>query len=174
MRKILPVLIVVILAGFGFYYFNSNSVKETSRETTSSLTNLSGGREEEKVDRKASFAIFTNGTFRVFTASMYHNLSEDIFITAENPNIVSVKKSGVTWFNFFETLPMSVTKDCLTTGTGQLFCTGESGTLRFYLNGERDDNLLDKGIQDGDKVLISFGDESDNISSQLDKIPEPN
>ena len=57
------------------------------------------------VNKKASFAIFTNGTFRLFTAAMYHNLSEDVFIQADNPNIVHVKKTGITWDVFFKTLP---------------------------------------------------------------------
>ena len=76
----------------------------------------------EKVDYIGAFAIFTNGTFRVFTAAMYHNLSEDVFVQADNPNIVRVKKSGTTWDDFFKTLPFKLTKECLTTGTKETFC----------------------------------------------------
>ena len=113
------------------------------------------------VDFTAGFAIFTNGTFRVFTASMYHNLSKDVFIQTDDPNIVRVKKSGVTWDDFFKTLPFKLTKDCLTTGTKQTFCTNDNGKLRFYLNGKEDTSALDKQIARGDKLLVSYGNESE-------------
>lgn len=130
---------------------------------------------QEQVDYKAGFAIFTHDTFRVFTAPMYHNLSKDIYIAADNPNIIRVKKAGVTWDDFFKTLPLRLTKDCLTTGTKETFCTNGNGILRFYLNGKEDTNALDKQIVNGDSLLISFGTESDEqIQKQLQQIPRTN
>src|SRR5690606_40932916 len=49
-----------------------------------------------QVDYKASFAIYTNGTFRIFKSSMYHNLDGGVFITSESPNTIHVKKQGTT------------------------------------------------------------------------------
>lgn len=129
----------------------------------------------KNVDYTAGFAIFTNGAFRVFTATMYHNLSKDVFIKADNPNKVYVKKEGVTWDGFFKTLPMRLTKDCLTTGTKQAFCTDNNGKLRFYLNGKEDKEALDKAIANGDRLLISFGNENeDQIQKQLQQVPSAN
>lgn len=122
----------------------------------------------KNVDFTASFAIYTNGIFRVFTASMYHNLSKDAFIKGDNPNRVYVKKAGVTWDDFFKTLPMKLTKDCLTTGTKQIFCTDNKARLRFYLNGKEDNEALQKQILDRDKLFISYGNENeDQIQKQL-------
>ena len=129
----------------------------------------------KQTDKRASFAIFTNGTFRIFTDSRYHNQSSDVFLTEAEPNIVYVKKEGITWGDFFKTLPMTLSKECLTTGTGQRFCTGETGLLGFYLNGERDPNALDKEISDEDKLLVSFGSQNEEeIQSQLSQIPDSN
>jgi len=123
------------------------------------------------VAKQAFFAIFTNGTFRVFTASMYHNLSEDVFIQADNPNTVHVKKSGITWDTFFKTLPFSLTDECLTTGTKETFCTNQNSTLKFYLNGVRNDDILNKEINDGDEMLITYGSEhEEQIQRQLDRL----
>lgn len=123
---------------------------------------------ENKVDIRASFAIFTDGTFRVFTASKYHNLSQDIYITAQKPNTVIVKKENITWGDFFKTLPMELSSDCLTTGTGQRFCTNQTKTLKFYINGGKIENFLERKIQNGDKALITFGDESEQqIQNQI-------
>lgn len=140
--------------------------------TTSQLQNSQATITQESVDYTASFAIFTNGIFRVFTATMYHNLSKDVFIKTDNPNIVHVKKNGVTWDDFFKTLPMKLTKDCLTTGTKQIFCTNNNEKLRFYLNGKEDVNALDKQILNGDRLLVTYGNENEEeIQKQLQQIP---
>src|SRR3990167_4261038 len=162
MNKNILVLILAVILIFGYLFFlkkpsttsqQVNIQKQTEpKKESSSNTNIL-----ETIDYKASFAIFTNGVFRVFTAAMYHNLSSDAFIQADNPNIVHVKKNGITWDDFFKTLPFKLTKDCLTTGTGQTFCTGQAGKLKFYLNGLEDKDALDKIINQGDKLLVSFG-----------------
>ena len=110
----------------------------------------------EQININASFTIVTNGISRNFSSKMYHNLSEEVYIEASNPSIVHVKTKGTTWDDFFKTLPMKLTKECLTTGTKETFCTGENGTLKFYLNNIEDKNLLDKEINEGDKTRIVF------------------
>lgn len=150
----------------------NSSVVETM-PTVSVLQSESPTPQDEIVDKQAAFAIFTNGTFRIFTADMYHNLSSDVYIEAENPNIVQVKKSGITWNDFFSTLPFELSKDCLVTGTKQTFCSGGSGVLRFFLNGEEVSDALNREIEDGDKLLVTFGSESSEvIQTQLDRIPD--
>lgn len=108
-------------------------------------------------DFTASFEIYTNGTKRVFTAAMYHNQSSDVYIQNSNPSTVYVKKDGVTWKNFFDTLPFSLTKECLVTGTKQTFCNTETKRLRFFLNDTEVPEALDLKIQPGDFLRITFG-----------------
>src|SRR3990167_2725306 len=71
---------------------------------------------EEKINFTASFTIITDNITRSFKAEKYHNLSLDVYITVDDPTLIHVKKSGITWDDFFKTLPMKLTKDCLTTG----------------------------------------------------------
>lgn len=105
---------------------------------------------------------------------MYHNRSKEVYIDATNPNIIKIKKAGITWNDFFKTLPFSLTHECLTTGTKETFCNNPSKTLRFYLNGVRKTMVLDEVIHHGDKLLVSYGNEGDNvIAQQLRKIPAP-
>lgn len=104
---------------------------------------------------------------------MYHNLSSVVFIKADSPNIINIKEEAVTWDDFFKTLPFKLTADCLTTGTKETFCTGDSGSLKFYLNGNRVDNLLERIIQNKDRALITFGNENETqIQMQLQQVPE--
>jgi len=188
---ILAGVVVVLIIAAGIFFssyiknvptvgnleFESGSVmNEDRKEITDSLTidsNLTIGS-EEKIDKKAAFAIFTNGTFRIFTAPMYHNLSEEVYIESAKPNIINIKKSDLTWNDFFETLPFELDSECLTTGTGQTFCTGSSGTLRFFINGAEDTEALKKIINHEDKLLVSFGKENaEEINLQTTKIPNP-
>ena len=163
----LAVAVLLIAAG-AFIVKNKNQFKTNPTVQTTQPEDASS---PAAVDINAAFAIYTNGTFRIFTAVMYHNLSEDVFIESGNPNIVQVKKNGVTWGNFFGTLPMKLTSDCLTTGTGQTFCSNEAQTLKFYINGERIENFLDAQINQNDRALISFGSERDSeINNQLEKV----
>ncbi len=144
--------------------------KNPAKRLSSMITQKS---QEKAVDYKASFGIFTHGTFRIFTAAMYHNLSDDVFIQSDNPNIVHVKKGSITWGDFFNTLPFKLTKECLTTGTGETFCSGKGGTLRFYLNRVRDNDLLSKPIGSADTVLVTFGNEDDSqIQREFQSIPQ--
>lgn len=125
------------------------------------------------IDYSASFAIFTNGTFRTFTNPMYHNLSPSVYIESSNPNIIHVKKENITWNDFFKTLPFKLTKECLTTGTRQTFCANDSKKLKFYINGTYDSEALEKIIKHGDQLLVSYGDVNDEkIQKQLQQIPK--
>ncbi|MEX0896343.1 MAG: hypothetical protein WDZ94_05445 [Patescibacteria group bacterium] len=112
--------------------------------------------DSQEVDFTAGFEVYTLGTKRIFTNTMYHNLSSNVYIEASDPNVVHVKKTGITWADFFESLPFSLEKDCLVTGTNQTFCTNEVGTLRFFINGNEDSDALDRVIQPNDFLRVSY------------------
>lgn len=121
---------------------------------------------------RAYFAIFTNGTFRIFTLPMYHNLSPDVYITAETPNTITVTKTQQTWQDFFNTLPFTLSQDCLTTGTGEQFCTGPAGTLSFYLNGQNVPEALTRQLLPEDMLLVTYGSNETEIQQQLEELKE--
>lgn len=124
--------------------------------TPTSQTPISSPAVEEKVNITANFTIMTNNITRSFKAEKYHNLSPIAYIEASDPTIVHVNKIGITWDDFFKTLPMKLTKQCLITGDKETLCDGEAGTLKFYLNDIETSDLLEKSIHEGDKVLIKF------------------
>lgn len=174
MNRSIVFIILFLVFLIGGYFLFPPKADEKKEGTVTGDRDLASQVETtpQDVDYKASFAIFTNGTFRIFTAAMYHNQSEEVFIEALSPNIVHVKKEGVTWNDFFATLPFSLDKDCLTTGTGQTFCSGSGGELRFFLNGTEDPDSLDKVIVEADKLLVTFGNLSNSqIQDQIAQIP---
>lgn len=163
-------VIVIALAGAVFLLAQTRSRKPTQPfiespfQSPSSLTPESAFESEIKptetqpqtANITASFTIRTDNITRSFRDEKYHNQSKDVFIIAQNPNAVHVIKNGITWSDFFATLPMKLTKECLITGDGETLCDGQQGTLQLYLNGIEDEDLLDREIKNIDTVLILF------------------
>lgn len=104
----------------------------------------------------ASFDIYTLGTKRIFTDSRYHDLSEKVYIPADSPEMVIVTDPSSTWSDLFESLPMSLSEECLTTGTNQTFCTNDTYRLRFFINDNEDPGVLDKQIKEGDSLKVTY------------------
>ncbi len=62
---------------------------------------------------------------------------------------------------FFRSLGMNITKDSLTLANGQVLRNENGNSLKFYLNGQKVDELDNYVFQDLDKILISYGSEND-------------
>lgn len=152
--KILVIFVAIFVLFAGIFFFSRTGTKTSPGVLPSLAPSPSTGEQTVNID--ASFTIITGSTTRSFNAEKYHNRSKDVFIEASNPSIINVKKKGITWDDFFRTLPMSLTKECLTTGDGETLCEGKGGVLKFYLNDTEDKDLLDKQIKQNDKALIKF------------------
>jgi hypothetical protein len=170
-KNILSVGVILFLAFFAFLLSSTQTVKQTNIFVTPT-DSLSLVNTPAFIPHQAAFAIYTNGTLRQFSSAMYLNQSPDIFIEEINPNIIQVKKEGLTWQDFFNTLPFSVSPTCLTTGTGQTFCSNETTALRFFLNGTENPQLLQQLIQPNDRVLISYGVTTEaQVKQQYNSVP---
>lgn len=108
-------------------------------------------------ERTATFEIHTFGAQRTFNQPMYHNLSEIAYISAEDPGTIKLTQADVTWEDFFSTLPFELTKSCLTTGLGEVFCSDSENQLIFYLNGEQIADVLSRIIRHDDALKIIYG-----------------
>lgn len=138
---------------------DQSTVLDNETITTLSTENAQTPITEQSkpINFTANFEIYTNGTKRIFTDPKYHNQSPDVYLTSEDPSIIHVKKPGITWNHFFKTLPFSITKDCLITGTKQTFCTTEIQKLKFFINQTETPNALDLEIKEGDLLKIVYG-----------------
>src|SRR3990167_5769261 len=150
MRKVL-VIFIVIAAALTLAFISTNKppsdMLTTQTPTPTGTTN---------VDIKASFTIITGSITRNFSAEKYHNKSQDVYIENPDPSVIYVTKTGITWDDFFKTLPMKLTKDCLITGDSETLCERDEKTLKFFLNDAETPNLLGTEIKNGDRALIIF------------------
>lgn len=173
---ILAIVGIIIFAAIGFFILKPEQSQKVMQDIAQTVSTSVSDRDaiDPVTDNRASFVIFTSGLRRDFSGAMYHNLSEDAYITTDAPNIIFIKRQDITWDQFFSTLPFKLTTECLWTGIGESFCDGQGGSLGFYLNGEKTDNLLEKIIQNGDQVLVTFGNETQiQIRNQIDQVPTP-
>ena len=154
--KILYFVIPITLLGIILLYLPQDSDTNPGNNYVSPTPSAVTDSTPILVDFTAGFEIYTLGAKRVFTDKKYHNQSTDVYISSFEPSTIYVKKDGIKWSDFFATLPMKLTKDCLTTGTGQVFCTNETRKLRFYVNGIEDPDALDSEIRDGDNLKVEF------------------
>lgn len=152
MKSVAIGLILIILAGSFLYYYKNT--KTTAQKTSSSAP--SPISVDKEVGFSATFKIITNGTTRIFTDSKYHNLSDNVYITSKDPNKIEIRREKITWSDFFKTLPMSLDKNCLVTGTKQTFCTNDTKKLYFYLNNIEAPNALDNLIKENDYLLVEY------------------
>lgn len=157
------IIIVLILTFAGFVSvinkFNSNTQINHNPTVDLSSSPQSSNGEEVAKQVTANFEIYTNGTKRVFTDARYHHQSEDVYIDSSNTNVVIVNpyaEKQPTWGDFFDTLPMTLTNDCLITGTGQEFCTNETHQLSFVLDGENTPDALDSLINRGAFLRVEY------------------
>jgi hypothetical protein len=147
---------IVLALGFIFYRNQLNNQAQEALVPKTSSPGIQPSPKNEVIDLTATFTIITDNITRSFQAEKYHNQSADVYVESSDPTIVHVTKKGITWDGFFQTLPMKLTKECLTTGDGETFCNEKQGTLKFFLNDVEDKDLLDKQIKQGDKALIKF------------------
>jgi len=158
MKKLFFLVIAMLLVGAVFFVGSRIGIYK-SPDIENSTATLPEASESSKIEEfTASFEIYTNGTKRIFTQGMYHNQSAEVFIENPDPSVIHVKKTGVTWDEFFKTLPFSLTKECLITGTKQEFCNTESKKLEFTLNGQNTPDALEHKIQKGDQLIVTYGE----------------
>lgn len=170
-KIIVGILVLITLAtGVGLYVFYYKPLVNNSPTPSPQQTSTLGETREDR----AAFGVYINNQVKPFTSPEFLNRSKDAFISKEEPNIVHIYNSEMTWGAFFKTLPVSLSNECFITEKGENFCNGNNGSLQFFVNGIKVDSILNKKMSDGDRLLITFGKENaDQISQQNQDIANP-
>lgn len=149
--------ILIVLAGY-LNLTRSQATAPKSSDDTDQIVTQEPTPEPAFVPYNATFQIVIDGETRTFTDPRYHNKSADVYITPEGSRQVqiTVAQPNITWGILFATLPMSVTKDCIVTGTQQTFCSNASKQLRFYINGVESPDALITVIEPSSQLKIVY------------------
>ena len=157
--------LVVVLIGISSYNFVTMESGEMG------APDGAGGLGDEH--EHASILVKIFGDTFDFTAPTYQIKSSWIHFEESDGKTVHRHASGVTLGYLFETLNIGLDDKCYKFPDGRNFCTvedkdGEEYSLKFYINHDKVDDIRDYVIKDRDRILISYGNESqEQIDEQL-------
>ena len=79
--------------------------------------------------------------------------------------------SGVELEFMFNSMKIALDDKCFVFPDGRQFCTNEDYSLKFYVNGQKVDDIRYYVVQEDDRILISYGNESqEQIDKQLSEL----
>ena len=113
-----------------------------------------------------------------FSVPSYQIKSSWIHFEESDGTTIHRHSSGVSLEYLFDSLNLTVgkvsvdgiLKDCFAfpESDGRKFCTNEDYSLKFYINHQAVSEIKDYVIEDGDRILISYGNEGEEqINEQL-------
>lgn len=88
-------------------------------------------------------------------------------------DVLHMHATSVPLWIFFESVNMKFDKECLVLETGERLCNNEKNTLKFSVNGIPNEEWEKYVFKDGDKLLISYGNENQQeLQTQGDTITD--
>jgi hypothetical protein len=98
-----------------------------------------------------------------FSLPAYQIKSSWIHFEGSDGNTIHRHASGVTLGYLFETLGLMVNDECFIFQDGRRFCTDEDYSLKFYINHKQVPSITDYVLEEDDRILISYGNETTEI-----------
>lgn len=135
----------------------------------------------DDVHYHANFAVYINGERQQFKGQQYYEETEMCAVnTSVTPgtrahmhdnvnNVVHVEDHAVTWGQFFSNLGWTLGPSFIASPDGVIYNENSDNRLNIILNGQDYTDLGDMSntvIKDQDKLLVSFGDESNEVLQQ--------
>lgn len=132
----------------------------------------------EKVHEHADFKVYLNGQafdFKSpkFQSSKENPLDPDAHLHDGNGDVTHKHRKGITLGYFFKSLGMTFDQNCFVVDQETRYCNEGNKKLKFYVNGKPQEQLHDYEFSDLDRVLISYGNETEEqIKPQLDFVTD--
>ncbi len=116
----------------------------------------------------AAFKLFIHNQTIDFSQPKYQVKSPMVHFEDGDGTTIHKHATGVYIGFLFQTLGIKFTSECLTMDNGEKYCNDGNNTLKFYVNEVRN-NMYDKYVvKDNDRILLSYGSESqEQIDAQL-------
>lgn len=103
-----------------------------------------------------------------FSLPSYQIKTPWIHFEGQNGDTIHRHATGVTLGYLFDSLSIRVTGECYIFPDGRQFCTDDTYSLKFFINGNQVSGISDYVVRDDDRILISYGSETpEEIEDQL-------
>jgi hypothetical protein len=151
---------------------NNTATNEGSLQSTNARPDLYGnlvGGSVNESHAHAALLVFVNGKILNFSTPKYQK--RDLLMDFENGDGFTLHKHArFAWLGpFFESLNMSFAQNCLTLSYGSSYCSNFNNQIAFLVNGKANDQFEHYIPKDGDRILISYGNNGD-LHNQLDRL----
>ena len=91
-----------------------------------------------------------------YMSTPYRELSEKAHMHDYNPNVLHFHNKDATLEDFFSSIGMLASKECIDTNT-TAYCAGNGKELAVYVNGGKNSAMFDYRPKDLDKILVYYG-----------------
>lgn len=163
MKKLLPFLILALALGSAITYAGIRFAYQ---------------KEHPLVHFHANFAFYVDGKKVDFSSNKYMEevsactLSSDqtprerVHLHENNGDAVHVHTNGVTWGNFLANIGFGANQFHLSSDDGKTYTATETSKIHFILNGKSVIDPINSFIKSEDRLLISYGPESETQLQQ--------
>ena len=126
---------------------------------------------EDEFHEHADFKVILDGQVVDFSQYKYMTtetqiLSSFVHLHDGDGKVLHTHAKGVTLGLFFESLGMNFSRECFVPDTGGQFCNGNGKTLKLFVDGVANDRFADYEPRDLDRILVSFGDETETETAE--------
>ncbi len=111
--------------------------------------------------------VYIDGKPMDFSKTRYQLKSAYIHLEEGIGEVVHIHATGITLQHFFNTIEITLNENCMTVDANKM-CSVGGKTLRYYANGKLIEEKEDYVPKDFDKILITYGDETEaEIQQQI-------
>lgn len=107
-----------------------------------------------------------------YQESIDNPLEPSVHLHDGNGEVVHKHRDGATLGLFFTSLGMTLREDCFITDEGKRFCNDANNELRFFVNGQANDQFANYELNDLDRVLISYGPKNVDLTEQINAVTD--
>ena len=159
--KALGILSIIgVIVSFACYEF------VTSTNNIPGAPENAGKLRDEHIHASMLVSIF--GDKFDFTSPNYQVKTSWIHFENQDGDTIHRHSSGVELEFLFNSMNIAIDNQCFIFPDGRQFCSNDDYSLKFYVNQQKVEDLRNYIVEEGDRILISYGNEDqDAIDKQL-------
>lgn len=121
----------------------------------------------------AAFLVKVNGENIDFSQPQYQVVSDYIHVENGDGTTLHRHATNVTFAEFLKSVKMDIDEEnnCLDFTNGTQYCNNNDNQLRTFVNGSPTDSISDYVINDSDRLLVIYGNETEEqLTEALDEL----
>lgn len=172
-NKIFYAAVLLLLVLFLWQWLSNGALMNQAallQKYNSQMQLLAGIGQVGSTHIHADIQVYINGNAIDFSQKKYQLATSFIHFEDGIGNVIHVHATGMTLGHLFKSLRMDLDSSCIA-AEGRDYCNENSNKLKIYVNGRMNSQFDNYVIRDLDKILVSYGNESDlDIKKQMDSI----